>query len=267
MKNLTIDPARGAAFDDAEVAQCYLKRPPYAPELYKFLLEMLPTRRRALDLGCGPGKIALELAPHFDQVDAIDPSAPALALGRTLAGNRMRNINWIEATAESAQLTGPYDLITAGASIHWMRHEILFPKMSDAIARDGVMAVVDGDGAFDPPWAGAWKSFMMRWLAIINGGTYDERAFDAELLAFQPWMEIAGRKEFIFRFEQSVDDFIECQHSRATWTRAAMGAEAASAFDRELKELLMPHARAGVLEYRVRNRLIWGTPRTTPRAS
>jgi SAM-dependent methyltransferase len=263
----TIDPARGAAFGDDDVARCYLKRPPYPPKLYEFLQDTPRRHRRALDPGCGPGKISLELAPYFDHVDAIDPSAPMLALGRALDGGRNRNINWIEVTAESAKLNGPYDLVTAGASIHWIRHEVLFPKLAAAIARNGLIAVLDGDDAFDPPWAGAWKAFMIRWLALVKSGTYDERAFDSELQAFDRWMDVAGRRHFIFSFEQSIDDFITCQHSRATWARSAMGATAAAAFDRELRELLLPHARAGVLEYRVRTRVAWGTPRTSPHAT
>lgn len=262
----TIDRARAAAFDDRDVARCYLKRPPYPPELYAFLIETTPRRLRALDLGCGPGKIALELAPHFERVDAVDPSGPMLALARELDPGRNCNINWIEATAESARLDGPYDLITAGASIHWMRHEVVFPKLAAAIAPDGVLAVLDGDGAVNPPWAEEWKAFITRWLARITGGArYDERAFDVELRAFECWMDIAGRRHFSFAFRQSVDDFIVCQHSRATWARLSMGALAASEFDHELRELLLPHAHSDLLDYQVSTRVRWGTPRLTAR--
>ena len=45
--------------------------------------------------------------------------AAASALGAT------SNIRWIVADAEAAPLAGEYDLVTAGASIHWMRPAVL----------------------------------------------------------------------------------------------------------------------------------------------
>ncbi|HXW85072.1 MAG TPA: class I SAM-dependent methyltransferase [Candidatus Binataceae bacterium] len=260
-----IDPARGAAFDDEDVARCYLQRPPYPPELYEFLLSIVAARGRALDLGCGPGKIARELARHFALVDAVDPSAPMLKLGKRLEADRHSNINWIEATAEAAALDGRYDLITAGASVHWMRHEAVFPKIAAHLAAGGVVAIMDGDGAHEPPWSAAWREFMIKWLAVMDRRTYDKPGFDAALHAFERWMDVGGRRSFTFEFAQSVQGFVECQHSRATWTHARMGLERAATYDRELRALLLPHASDGVLRYQVSLRLTWGTARTSPR--
>lgn len=255
-----IDPSNGAAFHDVDAARCYLHRPPYPAELYEFILAITPGRLRALDLGCGPGKIALELAPYFANVDAIDPSLPMIELASSLHSGDHPNINWVRASAEEAPLDGAYDLITAGASIHWMRHEVLFPKIARHLEPRGIVAVIDGDGAFDPPWSREWREFMTRWLAM-SGATYDERAFDAELRAFEQWMNVSGRRSFVFEFEQSIESFIACQHSRATWTRAKMGHDRANTFDHELRELLLSYARDARLRYRVKSRLTWGTPR------
>jgi hypothetical protein len=61
-------------------------------------------------------------------------------------------------------------------------------------------------------------------------------------------------------FEQSVDDYVACQHSRATFTLEAMGAELAGEFDVALAEVLAPHARNGLLTYDRRTRVEWGVP-------
>jgi trans-aconitate methyltransferase len=123
-------------FDDADVARCYAHRAPYAPELYAFLLALVPRRERALDLGCGPGKIALELAKHFATVEALDPAAPMIAVGRE---SDMSNIIWICSGAEEGIGGGPYDLVTAGASLHWMQHDIVFPKLAATLSPGGVV--------------------------------------------------------------------------------------------------------------------------------
>lgn len=77
----TLDPANGVVFGELDVARCYAYRVPYAAQLYQRLLELVPGRERLLDLGCGPGKLARELAPHFREVVAVDPSA-AMSRGR-----------------------------------------------------------------------------------------------------------------------------------------------------------------------------------------
>src|SRR5580698_34133 len=111
----------GTHFAAASVAGNYVHRPPYPPEVYAMLEGLLPSDARTLlDAGCGPGKIALGLAPLCERIDAIDPSGEMLALGRAQPGGNDPKIHWQQATVEDATLTPPYGLITAGASFHWM---------------------------------------------------------------------------------------------------------------------------------------------------
>lgn len=256
---MAFDRSQAGAFDDSDVARCYACRPPYPPAMYDFLFELVP-HGAALDLGCGPGKIARVLADRFAQVDAVDPSLPMLALARALDSKQHRNINWIHGEGESVALVPPYDLVTAGASIHWMDHARLFPRLAGGVIADGGrVAVMDGDGAHRPPWDDAWLTFIKRWLERV-GRPYDERRAEA-LRAYRAWMDVEGERSFEFPFMQSVEDFIQCQHSRATWARAKMGAGEADTFDAELREIVATYARAGSLSYTVRTEVVWGRPR------
>ncbi len=63
-----------------------------------------------------------------------------------------------------------------------------------------------------------------------------------------------------------VEDFVDCQHSRATFARRAMGAKDAARFDDELNALLSPFAKDGVLYYEMRSDLVLGRPRRSPTA-
>ena len=93
----------GAIFAEADVARCYHARPPYAPALCHRLLELVPGRHRALDLGCGPGKVAVVLAEHFDEVVALDPSEPMLAAGQAADEGRHPNIAWTRGKANKSK--------------------------------------------------------------------------------------------------------------------------------------------------------------------
>ncbi|HEX5377185.1 MAG TPA: class I SAM-dependent methyltransferase [Phenylobacterium sp.] len=261
--------AAGATFAEADVAGCYGHRAPYAPELYDVLLAKTPGRRRALDLGCGPGKIARVLADHFDEVVALDPSAAMLEAGRAADAGRHANIVWVQATAEAYESAAGFDLVTAGASIHWPDHAVLFPKLA---GWGGLLAVMLAEPARMPCDEAGWLEFLTRWLARMAQRTpgvrrpHDPTAFAAEGRRHEAWMDIAGRERFEHRFDQSVEDFIAGQHSRATWSRAAMGPELAAEFDRELDALVRPFATDGVLTLEIVSDLTWGAPRRSPRA-
>lgn len=57
-------------------------------ELLDAVGHLLPARRRALDFGCGVGRLSQALAEHFDRVDGVDvaPSMVALAEEHAAAG-------------------------------------------------------------------------------------------------------------------------------------------------------------------------------------
>lgn len=250
---------RRRAFDDPDVVKAYAYRAPYPAALFVRLQELAPRPGRLLDLGCGPGKLALPLAASFQHVDAVDPAEAMIAAASALGATS--NIRWIVADAEAAPLAGEYDLVTAGASIHWMRPDVLFTRLRPHLAPGAVFAVVAGDEPNDPPWRDHWSGFVRRWVERM-GGAYDRPAFDAESNAYRSWLDI-GADEFISStVRQTIADFIQAEHSRGTWTRRRMGPDRAAAFDAELAELLAPHASEGWLTFQVRTHLTYGRPIT-----
>ncbi|MFF9121805.1 class I SAM-dependent methyltransferase [Streptomyces sp. NPDC014889] len=77
--------------------------------------------RRALDLGCGPGRNALYLAERGFEVDAVDLSPQAIAWAReraTEAGAEVRFLCGDAFGLAGAQLTGPYDVVYDSGCFH-----------------------------------------------------------------------------------------------------------------------------------------------------
>src|SRR5215211_3687182 len=110
-------------FQDQSVVAAYQYRPTYPPETFTFLPNLIPLtvrQRTVLDAGCGTGFIARHIAPFVDYVDAVDVSEAMIMTAQTLPGGDRSTIRWIAAPIETAPLRGPYALIVAAASLHWM---------------------------------------------------------------------------------------------------------------------------------------------------
>ena len=79
-------------------------RVPYPPEMAAALRDELALdgTGRLLDLGCGPGSVALLLAPLFAEVVGVDPDAGMIAEARTEAARQgVGNAHWVEMPAEA----------------------------------------------------------------------------------------------------------------------------------------------------------------------
>jgi SAM-dependent methyltransferase len=260
--------AGGARFRYRSVVERYRHRAPYPPEVYETLLECLADRPRSvLDAGCGPGKLARVLAPRVERVDAVDPSAEMLRLGRALPGGERSNLRWIHAPIETAPLDGPYGLVCAGASFHWMSADVVLPLFARLLVPGGLLVVLDGDAPLDPPWARAERELYVRLIGRMTDelpawATADGPLVDLERpLVLHPKFERRGaRVTAPVAFEQPVADYVACQHSRQTWCLEAMGPELAAELDRELTALLSAYTSDGRLHFRHAVRIEWGHP-------
>ncbi len=65
----------------------------YGQAAFDFIVERYSLNEglRALDLGCGPGTIAIPLSYTVGEVVAVDPDADIIAEGRRLAASRGRH--------------------------------------------------------------------------------------------------------------------------------------------------------------------------------
>ncbi len=121
-------------------------RLPYAPGLADRLAEMLRLDGTGLlvDVGCGPGILALSLAHLFAEVVGVDPDAGMLAEGERRADTAgIANVRWLRARAEElpAEL-GPIRVATFGQSFHWMDRERVAALVLGLLAPSGALVHV-----------------------------------------------------------------------------------------------------------------------------
>jgi SAM-dependent methyltransferase len=123
-------------------------RLPYAPGLAPAFEKVLSLdgRGRLLDVGCGPGTVALRLAHLFDEVVGLDPDPGMIREAKRLAAERrIENAHWVERRAEELPANlGTFRAVTFAASFHWMNRPLVAAAVRDMLDPDGAVIHVDG---------------------------------------------------------------------------------------------------------------------------
>jgi ubiquinone/menaquinone biosynthesis C-methylase UbiE len=100
-----------------------------------------PECRRALDVGCGDGLLASELARRCGEVVGIDVDTPTLARARGRYGRP--NLTFIEADVMSCPFEpASFDFMAAIATLHHLPLEPALERFSQLLRPGGVLSVI-----------------------------------------------------------------------------------------------------------------------------
>lgn len=247
-----------AQFRQASVVDRYHLRLPYPSETFEILKTLLiDTPYTVLDVGTGTGEIAREMVKWAGRVDAVDASASMIQKGQTLPDGDHPNLRWLCGKAEEVELQPPYSLIVGADSLHWMDWPVIFPKFARLLSPNGVVAIVTR-GELSPAWNEGLVSLIRQYSTQRNYEPYNL----VDLLTQQGLFETLGEKTTSpVSSTQSIEDYIASFHSRSSLSLDALTVEAATNFDNELRQLVMPFTVDGQLTLATEATIQWGRPR------
>jgi SAM-dependent methyltransferase len=119
-------------------------RPGYPPRLAARVADLVGELKLAtvLDLGTGPGFLALDFAPHAAEVIGIDPEPAMLEAAVQNAEKAGRRIRFLCGTAETLDpALAPVRLVTIGRAFHWMDRPRTLEVLDGIVEPGGAVAL------------------------------------------------------------------------------------------------------------------------------
>lgn len=259
-------PDPGAIF--ATTAAAYVQyRPGHPRVLLDYVASLAPAcngTRPVLDLGCGPGPIALHLAEHGVTVLAVDPNTDMLAAGQRLAAERgTTQIQWC--AADSTRLTElpMVRAVTIGDAFHYMDREQTLTDLDAIVQPGGFLAVLASHALGTPK---AWWEPVLDRVRDRHLGTHRRAGPDALFQYLAEDHETVMRRSAFCRLRVlrcdyvvslTLDELVGLQYTYAFSSLAVLG-DRRAAYERDIRAALSAAEPAGQFTATLQAQLIIG---------
>jgi SAM-dependent methyltransferase len=260
-------------------------RLPYAPGLADAFTRSLALdgQGRLLDVGCGPGTVALRLAPLFAAVVGLDPDPEMLACAsRAAAGRGVGNATWVRQRAEALPAgLGSFRVVTFAASFHWMDRPLVASAVATMLDPGGAVVQVDAPGyriddlaaetrrgslPFPPPPDDALDQLRRRYLGSDRraGQGIRNTSPDGEDGVFQQAGFLPAETAIVpdqRAVERTVDDIVASVFSTSSTAPHLFG-DRQEDYERDLREILTQASPPGQFSLRLPDNIlrIWRLP-------
>jgi len=131
--------------------------------------------QRLLDLGTGPGLLALGFAPFVGEVIGVDPEPAMIAAARKAADRSGVPLRLIEGRTETLSASmDMFDVVTIGRALHWMEPEGARAALDQIVAPHGRILICRASSIADGknPWLATYDAMRKSWTEASGAERY-----------------------------------------------------------------------------------------------
>src|SRR5579863_2205072 len=228
-------------------------REPYPPGFFLTVAQRLGLRgdERLLDVGCGPGLLALGFAPFVGSCTGIDPEPAMLAAAQAAAAEAGVDFTLIEGRIEDLPASAAvFQIVTIGRAMHWLDREATLAVFDRVVAPGGAIVSCGARTVDSPltPWVKPYAAARRAWAEGPHDESYERRHHIDHAAWFAgSRFKVVGRIELIHRHQVSIDELVGRALSKSTTSPEVLG-DRRAAFESEIVKSLKPFARDGMLD-------------------
>ena len=224
-------------------------RPPYPPQYFRAVARKLGlSKQHALvDLGTGPGLLALGFAPYVGRIVGVDPEPAMLEAARRAAARAGQSFTLIEGTAEALPAeVGAFDVVTIGRALHWMERSALAALFERLVAPGGAIVVCSARSATDGrnAWLDEYNVARRFWSGSGGGRQYLQ---DFQTVLQGTRFRVADSVMVESRHEVTASDLAQRVLTFSTSSPEVLGDDKVAAMLRDVEHCLLPFSGDGGL--------------------
>ncbi len=220
-------------------------RPPYGAAFFAAVAQQLGFDRsqRLLDVGAGPGILALGFRPCCREVVGVDPEPGMVEAARRGAERAGLEATFIEGRFEDvAAKLGAFDIVTIGRAIHWLDPDLARAALDRALGLHGKVLVCRASSVKDGrnPWLEAFNTVRDRWKGDRPKRDHDRFFADGQFTRIGT-IRVEGT------YTIPVERLVERVLSMSTHSSERLGDEV-PAMKSAMREALAPFASGGMIK-------------------
>jgi SAM-dependent methyltransferase len=228
-------------------------RKPYSEDFFRMVAEQIGLRgveTLFLDVGCGPGMLAIGFAPFVGRCTGLDPELGMIAAAKSAAAEAGVPLSLIHGRIEEFPITQTYDVITIGRALHWLERTPTLAVLERILVPDSGRILICRASSIETPetpWVKPYRKVRSAW--ALKSVEKQHRIHPSEWFAGSCFSAM-GEISVAERRQVSVADLIGRALSRSN-TSPEVVAGGQEQFKKEIEAVLKPFVRDGVLEEQI----------------